>query len=132
MLSLLSIALGGACGALSRHGVNVMATNILNVAFPLGTLAVNIIGSLIMGILIAVFALWFDPPQPVKSFLIVGFLGSFTTFSTFSLDTMLMFNKGEYGHVFLYMATSVILSLAAIFIGNWLTIKLLTNVITNV
>ena len=118
MYSLFAIAGGGALGALCRHGVNLGVTHLIKAPFPFGTLSANVIGSFVMGILIAYFARFGNPPQEVRLFLTVGFLGAFTTFSTFSLDSMTLYMRGDIGAFALYVLGSVTLSLAAIAAGS--------------
>ena len=112
-----AIAAGGAIGALLRHGVNVGAVKMLGHGFPYGTLTVNIVGSFIMGALIVIFAHIAQPTETLRVFLITGLLGAFTTFSTFSLDFAALFERGEYINSGIYLSTSVILSIAALFGG---------------
>lgn len=119
MLSVLSIAAGGALGAVSRHFVNV-GTASFGVAFPWGTLIVNVAGSFVMGLAIGLFAHLWQPPQEVRSFLTVGFLGGLTTFSTFSLDAVTLYERGEVAMSALYIAASVIISIAGLFAGLYL------------
>ncbi|MCB9964311.1 MAG: fluoride efflux transporter CrcB [Rhodospirillales bacterium] len=116
MYSLLAIAAGGALGALCRHGVNVGVGSFLKQSFPFGTLCANVLGCFLMGLLVSVFARYGNPSQEIRLFLTVGFLGAFTTFSTFSLDAMTIYMRGEYMMFLLYVAASVILSLCA-FVG---------------
>jgi CrcB protein len=89
------------------------------VSFPWGTLFVNVVGSFAIGALAAYFAFRGDAmwTQPLRLFLTTGILGGFTTFSAFSLDFALMFERGEVAHSVLYVVASVALSLAAIFAG---------------
>lgn len=117
ILTITSIAAGGAMGALARHGVNVVSSHALGTGFPYGTLFVNIMGSFIMGCLIASFAHIWQPPKTVQPFLITGFLGAFTTFSTFSLDAVALYERGAYMLSAGYIAGSVILSIGALFAG---------------
>lgn len=119
MLSVLSIAAGGALGAVFRHFVNVGAAS-FGVAFPWGTLIVNVAGSFVMGLAIGLFAHLWQPPQEVRSFLTVGFLGGLTTFSTFSLDAVTLYERGEVAMSALYIAASVIISIAGLFAGLYL------------
>ncbi len=117
MNMIFAIATGGALGAVLRHGVNVGLARLLGVGFPWGTLTVNIAGSFIMGLLIAVFAHLWSAPHEIKAFLTVGFLGGLTTFSAFSLDAVTLWERGEGLTAGLYVAGSVIFSLAALFAG---------------
>lgn len=117
MNAILAIALGGAFGALCRHGVNIGAVRLMGHGFPYGTLSVNILGSFLMGLLIAVFAQYWQPSESLRVFLITGFLGAFTTFSTFSLDVVTLWERQAYLHGALYLSGSVILSIGALFAG---------------
>lgn len=112
-----AIAAGGAIGALMRYGVNITAVKALGHGFPYATITVNILGSFIMGVLIASFANLWHPSETVKVFLITGLLGAFTTFSTFSLDFANLVERGEYIHSGIYLSASIILSIAALFGG---------------
>lgn len=111
---ILAVAAGGALGAVLRY---LAMVSIGTHNFPYGTLAVNIVGSFVLACLIEVFALVWQPPQEVKLFLVVGMLGAFTTFSTFSLDTVTLFERGDLKLVFVYVISSVILSVSAFFGG---------------
>jgi CrcB protein len=114
---LLAVALGGAIGAVSRYGFGALALKWLGMGFPWGTLGVNVIGSLLMGMIVGLGALKFDVGPAFKAFLTVGFLGGFTTFSAFSLDVALLIEKHENLLVMLYIVASVGLSIAALFLG---------------
>ena len=118
MHSVLAIALGGALGAVGRHYMNIFVSMNAKMAFPVGTLGVNVLGSFLMGVLIAVFAQYWQPPQEVKLFLVTGFLGGFTTFSTFSLDVMTLYSRGATLEAAAYIGASVLISIAAIFAGH--------------
>ncbi|MCO4848665.1 MAG: CrcB family protein [Yoonia sp.] len=109
----ISVALGGATGAVARYLVG------LTVAFPLGTLAVNVGGSLAIGVVWALFAA--RGLQAWLPLVMTGFLGGFTTFSAFSLDTLRLIEGGRMGAAFTYVAASVLLSLGACILGLWLT-----------
>jgi len=112
----LIIFAGAGLGGMARHGVNMAAAR-LGYAFPWGTLAVNVAGSFLMGVLTAWFALRTGVPQQVKLFLTTGLLGGFTTFSAFSLDAALMWERGALGPLATYVAGSVALSVAGLFAG---------------
>lgn len=120
MISLMAIAAGGALGAVMRHLFNGGAGALLGGGFPWGIMAVNVLGSLLMGILTGIFALSGAWPQEVRAFLTVGMLGGFTTFSAFSLDTALLIERGAWGAAGFYAAGSVLLSVAALFAGLWI------------
>ena len=114
------VFLGGGIGSALRHGVNLAAARLLGLGFPYGTLTVNVVGSLAMGALAAYFASKGEAAQPWRLFLTTGVLGGFTTFSAFSLDAALLWERGEAGAAALYVAPSVLLSLAALAAGLWL------------
>lgn len=112
----LAVAAGGALGAMARYGAGVAATRAFGPNFPYGTLGVNVIGCFAMGLLIGLFAMK-EPVDPaLKLFLTTGFLGGFTTFSAFSLETILLYDRKP-ALAALYVAASVILSLAACWAG---------------
>lgn len=120
MPTLFWVALGGAIGASARHLVGVQAVRLMGHGFPWGTLTVNILGSLLMGVLIEAMALKFGAGQHARAFLATGVLGGFTTFSAFSLDVAVLWERGAAGLAAAYVAASVILSIAALFAGLWL------------
>lgn len=115
-----AIGTGGALGAILRHGVNVGSVQLFGHGFPMGTLIVNVLGSFLMGVLIALFAHSIQTSQEIKLFLTTGFLGAFTTFSTFSLDVVTLFERGEVAMAGGYALASVILSILGLFAGLFL------------
>ncbi len=117
MKNLLAVAAGGAAGAVARYGVYLLAGRLLGTGFPSGTLVVNIAGSFIMGILVEGMALAWTLGMETRLFLTVGVLGAFTTFSTFSLDVALLYDRGKTGLVVIYVLASVICSVGALFAG---------------
>lgn len=114
MTMIISIAAGGALGAVLRHLWGALCLSLLGTSFPWGTLSVNIIGSLFMGLFVSYFALHWSPPPEFRAFLMVGLLGAFTTFSAFSLDVVNLWEKGAFMMALGYMMASVILSIAAL------------------
>ena len=120
MQMLISIALGGAVGAVARHFLSARIMNLLGSGFPYGTLVVNVLGSFIMGLLIMALATRLNISQEWRGFIVVGVLGGFTTFSTFSLETALLIERGTLMQVALYVGSSVIVSIGALFVGLWL------------
>ena len=116
----LLVFVGGGLGAMLRHGINRLAFAIWGAAFPAGTMIVNVVGSLVMGLLIGLFAAYPAINQPARLFLTTGLLGGFTTFSAFSLDALTLYERGQIGLALGYVAASVILSLAAIAAGYFL------------
>ena len=117
MKLVVAIAMGGALGAVARHFVAQQMAHLLGSGFPYGTLTVNVVGSFIMGALIEVMALTWSPSLELRAFMTVGTLGAFTTFSTFSLDFVVLFERGALGAALLYALLSVVLSITALFAG---------------
>ncbi len=126
MKILLSVALGGALGAVSRYYVFVQVGHWLGLSFPYGTLVVNILGSFVLGALTEIMALTWSVSQETRAFLVVGVLGSFTTFSTFSLDVVYLFERGQTTSAAVYIAASVVLAIVAFMLGMRLFRLILT------
>jgi CrcB protein len=114
------VFLGGGLGAMLRHGVNLATARLLGSAFPWHTFLINITGSLVMGLIAGWFALKAGASQDWRLFLTTGILGGYTTFSAFSLDAALLYERGELGHAAFYVVGSVVLSIAGLFAGLWL------------
>jgi len=123
----LLVALGAGIGGALRHGVNLASLRFGWTAFPVGTLAVNVLGSFLMGVLAEYFALRAHLPQHLRLFLTMGVLGGFTTFSTFSLEAALLYERGKPIAAGAYVAASVVLSIAALF-GALAFVRSLTRV----
>jgi len=113
----LIVFLGGGIGAALRHGVNRLSLIWFGPGFPVGTLFVNVAGSLAMGLLIGILAAMEPVSNNMRLFLATGILGGFTTFSAFSLDALTLWERGDLGLATLYVAASVLLSLAAVGAG---------------
>jgi len=113
----LIVFLGAGIGGALRHGVNLASVRVFGLGFPFGTLIVNVMGSLAMGLLAGYFAYRTGVPQHMRLFLTTGILGGFTTFSAFSLDAALLMERHAYGLAAAYVAVSVAVSLAALFAG---------------
>jgi len=119
MLSYLLVFLGAGIGGALRHGVNVGCARLCGSPFPWGTLTVNVVGSFLMGLI----AGWLSVKagegwsQPLRLFLTTGILGGFTTFSAFSLDAVLIWERGQMGLAAAYIGASVILSVAGLLTG---------------
>ena len=111
------VFLGGGLGAALRHGINLGAARWLGAGFPYGTLIVNVTGSLIMGLIAGYFAFKGDASQNWRLFLTTGILGGYTTFSAFSLDAALLYERGETSLAAIYVLASVGLSIAGLFAG---------------
>src|SRR5882724_10977022 len=116
-MGFLIVFLGGGLGAALRHGVNLTSARLLGTAFPYATLFENVTGSLVMGLLAGYFTFRGDASQTWRLFLTTGILGGYTTFSAFSLDTALLYERGELGLAALYVVASVGLSIAGLFAG---------------
>jgi CrcB protein len=116
-MNYLIVFAGGGIGAALRHGVNVLLARVIGTAFPYATLFENVTGSLVMGLLVATFAFKGDVPQHVRLFLTTGILGGYTTFSTFSLDTALLYERGEIGLAIAYVLLSMVVSIGGLFAG---------------
>lgn len=111
----LYVALGGALGAMGRYGLMSLIGRRFGDVFPYGTLAANVLGSFAMGVLIALLARYLPPmQQEIRALLAVGFLGAFTTFSTFSLDVVVLYERGQWAAAVAYIILSVVLCVAAL------------------
>ena len=113
MMGFLIVFLGGGLGAALRHGVNLLGMR-LGGAFPYATAFENIGGSIVMGLLAGYFAFKSGAPQHLRLFLTTGILGGYTTFSTYSLDAMLLYERGEMGLAALYVIGSVVLGIGGL------------------
>ena len=114
---ILSIACGGAIGAVTRYMLSSVVQNMTSNSFPYGMLLCNILGSMILGILYDSLSKGSFFSENIKLFIQVGILGSFTTFSAFSLESFLMFEKGDYSSAIIFILLSVILSIAGLVSG---------------
>ncbi len=120
MKLLLAVALGGALGSVGRHVVAGQVMRLIGGSFPWGTLAVNVIGGFVIGILVEMMALVWSVGPANRAFLTVGVLGGFTTFSAFSLEVAVMIERGAWGSAAAYVIASVVASIGALFVGLWL------------
>jgi CrcB protein len=114
---IIAVAIGGALGSVSRYVVGVIAGRLLGSAFPWGTLFINIVGSFAIGVLVEIFALRWSASEFTRVFLTIGICGGFTTFSTFSLDAVLLLERGEYAAASAYMVGSMVLAVGGLFGG---------------
>jgi fluoride exporter len=121
MAAWMAVAVGGALGSVARYATIIGVGRVLGVGFPYGVLVANVVGGFVMGVLVELMALVWSPSDATRVFLTVGVLGGYTTFSSFSLDVWLLLEKGLYGPAILYIAASVILSVAALVAGLTLT-----------
>jgi len=116
----LLIAMGGAVGAVCRFWCTEFVHAFFEKGFPFGTLLVNILGSLLMGYLSVLFFKWIVLADDLRSFVLIGLLGAFTTFSTFSLDTVTLIQEGRYYWALIYVVLSLSLCVSAAGAGIWL------------
>lgn len=117
MYMLFSVAAGGAVGAVARYWLSGQFQHLFGNSLPWGTLAVNVLGCAVLGILVQLMALVWSPAAELRAFLTVGLLGAMTTFSAFSLEVILMIETGDWFSAALYVALSVILSVGALMLA---------------
>src|SRR5262245_36254829 len=117
-MTYLIVFFGGGIGAALRHGVNIASARLFGTAFPYATMIENVTGSLVMGLLAGYFAFrGGGAPSHLQLFLTTGILGGYTTFSAFSLDAALLYERGALGLAALYVLGSVVLAIAGLFAG---------------
>jgi CrcB protein len=116
-MDFLIVFAGGGIGAALRHGVNLAFARLLGLSFPFATLFENVTGSLAMGLLAGYFAFRAGLPQHWRLFLTTGILGGYTTFSAFSLDAVLLYERGAITLAAGYILLSVALSIGGLFVG---------------
>ena len=121
MKVLLSVALGGAVGATARYLFENYLGTWVGAGFPWATLTIYVVGSFVLGVFVALSALVWSPSATLRDFLVIGVLGGFTTFSAFSLDVMLLAERGRLETALLYSLASLSLAVGAIFTGLRLT-----------
>ena len=117
----ISVALGGALGAVCRYWVSICLFPITAYKFPYATLSVNVVGSLLMGVLYVLIVEKNGLPDQARHILMIGFLGAFTTFSTFSLDAISLWQNSGQIMALIYVISTVALCLIAIIFAIWLT-----------
>src|SRR5450631_525104 len=116
-MNYLLVFIGGGLGASLRHAVNMICARGLGTAFPYGTFIINISGSTIMGLIAGYLAFKGEASQHWRLFLMTGILGGYTTFSAFSLDAALLYERGEIGLALFYVLGSVVFSILGLFAG---------------
>lgn len=116
-MQFLLVAIGGAIGAALRHLVGILTLKAFGPGFPWGTFTVNVVGSFVMGVIVELIARKFNASLEWRLFLMTGLLGGFTTFSSFSLDTAFLWERGETTFAFVYVMASVVIGIAALFAG---------------
>ncbi|WP_421929813.1 fluoride efflux transporter CrcB [Neoaquamicrobium sediminum] len=119
MYHLVLVAAGGAVGAGLRHLVNLATLRLFGSGFPWGTLTVNVVGSLAMGLFMAWLVRRTGSSAELRLLVATGLFGGFTTFSAFSLDFAVLYERGAIMQAFSYVAASVLLSIGALFVGLW-------------
>ncbi|MFV0505644.1 MAG: fluoride efflux transporter CrcB [Bacteroidales bacterium] len=123
------VALGGGMGSALRYLSSLWFTKHFSYAFPIGTFAVNIVGSFIIGLLIGLSTCYDIFDKELRLLLIVGFCGGYTTFSTFSLDSLKLFENGDYWPFALYIVSNITLGILVVIGGNILA-KSIISVMT--
>ncbi len=117
MINIVLVAAGGAIGSVFRYLVGVWSVRLAGVNFPWGTLTVNVVGSFLIGLLVELVARRLNASMEMRLFLVTGVLGGFTTFSSFSLDAVSLFERGALGLSAVYVLASLLVSIAAVFAG---------------
>ena len=117
---LFAVAMGGAVGSLLRYFVAAAIGGPASDGFPWGIFAVNVTGGFAMGIITELTALKLNLSPELRAFVTIGILGGYTTFSTFSLDSALLIQRGDYTGAAIYIVGSTVLSILALFTGLWL------------
>lgn len=115
--TLLQVALGGAIGASLRYLAGIGIVRLVGHGFPVAIITVNVVGSFLMGMFVVAAA--HRGLTPLSPFVMTGLLGGFTTFSAFSLEAVTLYERGDVGQAMLYVAISVVVSIAALFAGLW-------------
>ena len=116
-MQFLLVFIGGGLGAALRHVVNLASLRLVGTALPYGTFFINVTGSILMGVVAGLFAWKVSLPPTLRLFIATGILGGYTTFSTFSLETALLFERGQAWQAVGYVAASVLLGVAGLFAG---------------
>ncbi|WP_237151465.1 fluoride efflux transporter CrcB [Oryzibacter oryziterrae] len=116
----LLVALGGALGSVARYLVGVAAGKLFGADFPWGTVTVNVLGSIIMGLFIGLLSLKFNGSQALRVFFAVGILGGFTTLSSFALDSVTLWERGAYLSASGYVIGTLIASIGGLVAGLWI------------
>jgi CrcB protein len=120
-LGFLVVFLGSGVGGMLRHGVGIVALRLMGPTFPWGTLAINVVGSALMGVMIGLFAAKSIENAELRLFVTTGLIGGFTTWSTFSLDAVTLWERGEIGAAIGYVLASLVLSVVVLAIALVIT-----------
>ncbi|MQP25885.1 fluoride efflux transporter CrcB [Flavobacterium sp. LMO8] len=118
--TILLVGIGGAIGSIFRYVTHWATTKYFQGSFPLSTFLVNILGSLLIGLFIGYLGKHFPENHPLKFLLIVGFCGGFTTFSSFALENYNLLQNNQQITAYIYMASSIILTISAVGLGSYL------------
>ena len=116
-MNYLLVFVGGGLGASLRHTINIACAKCIGTAFPYGTFIINVTGSIVMGLIAGYLAFKGEASQPWRLFLMTGILGGYTTFSAFSLDSAVLYERGEIGQALFYVLGSVVFSILGLFAG---------------
>lgn len=119
--SLMLVGIGGGLGSICRYFAGTLIQQKSTSTFPIGTLTINILGSLLIGLLIGIVGKNFSYSMDIKLLFITGFCGGFTTFSTFSAENFQLLQNGQYSWAFIYTLTSITLGILAMGCGWWMT-----------
>lgn len=116
-MNFLLVFVGAGLGGMVRHAVNLLTLRWLGPNFPWGTFLINITGSIAMGLVVGFLVHRSLPGTGVRLFIATGVLGGYTTFSTFSLDTITLWERGQIANAIVYVIGSLLLSLAGLWLG---------------
>ena len=119
--TLLLVGFGGAIGSIFRYFTHWLTSKYFQSSFPISTFLVNILGSLLIGLFIGYLGKYYPENHPLKFLLIIGFCGGFTTFSSFALENYNLLQNNNQITAYLYMATSIILTISAVGLGSYLS-----------
>lgn len=117
MQSTFLVMAGGAIGAATRYQLGRLMTHLMGPGYPWGTLAANLLGGFAMGLLAGILARFIDGGEHLRLFIAVGVLGGFTTFSAFSLEVLLMIERGQMANALTYIAASVMGAVGMLWLG---------------
>ncbi|WP_407052101.1 fluoride efflux transporter CrcB [Methyloraptor flagellatus] len=117
MAAYIAVFFGAGLGGITRHAINLAVLRAFGAGFPYATMLINISGSLLMGLIAGYFAMRGEASQTLRLFLTTGILGGYTTFSAFSLDAGLLYERGQLQAAAAYVVGSVAVSLGGLFLG---------------